>query len=128
MQHCGKYALFRELVEDFRRPRLHPEPVNIKGGGVKVVHTTGLDCRHRCSVQEKTEPSLRTGILQHLQGAATDLSTGHGTVVASALMYAAVCWKGCSLRKRDAAHLDRLLRKAGSFAGAELDSLTPVAE
>lgn len=115
-------------MEDFRRPRLHPEPVVIKGDDVKVVHTTGLDCQHRCSVQEKTEPSLRTGILQHLQGAATDLSTGHGTVVASALMYAAMCWRGSSLRKKDAAHLDRLLRKAGSFASVELDGPTPVAE
>ncbi|KAI3363544.1 hypothetical protein L3Q82_012147 [Scortum barcoo] len=49
------------------------------------------------------------------------------SVVASALLYAVVCWGG-SLKKKDAARLDKLVRKAGSVVGTELDSLTSVAE
>ncbi|KAI3360241.1 hypothetical protein L3Q82_014556, partial [Scortum barcoo] len=44
-----------------------------------------------------------------------------------ALLYAVVCWRGGSLKKKDAARLDKLVRKAGSV-GTELDSLTSVAE
>ncbi|KAK3537287.1 hypothetical protein QTP70_006980 [Hemibagrus guttatus] len=49
------------------------------------------------------------------------------TVVASALFYAAVCWGG-SIKKKDASRLDKLVRKAGSIVGSELDSLTSVVE
>ncbi|XP_065809417.1 uncharacterized protein [Labrus bergylta] len=49
------------------------------------------------------------------------------SVVASVLFYAVVCWGGSS-KKRDAAQLDRLVRKAGSVVDAELDSLVTVAE
>ena len=45
----------------------------------------------------------------------------------SVLLYAVVCWGG-SIKKRDAGRLDRLVRKAGSVAGVELESLTSVAE
>ena len=49
------------------------------------------------------------------------------SVVASVLFYAVVCWGG-STKKRDAGRLDRLVRKAGSVVGAELESITSVAE
>ncbi|KAI4893743.1 hypothetical protein NFI96_008597 [Prochilodus magdalenae] len=49
------------------------------------------------------------------------------SVVASVLFYAVVCWGG-SISKRDAGRLDRLVRKAGSVLGLELESLTPLAE
>ncbi|KAI3351105.1 hypothetical protein L3Q82_005675 [Scortum barcoo] len=49
------------------------------------------------------------------------------SVVVIALLYAVVCW-GRSLKKKDAARLDKLVRKAGSVVGTELDSLTSVAE
>ncbi|KAI4901901.1 hypothetical protein NFI96_022255 [Prochilodus magdalenae] len=49
------------------------------------------------------------------------------SVVASVLFYAVVCW-GDSISRRDAGRLDRLVRKAGSVLGLELESLTPLAE
>ena len=38
-----------------------------------------------------------------------------------------MCWGG-STKKRDAGRLDRLVRKAGSVVGAELESIASVAE
>ena len=35
------------------------------------------------------------------------------------------CWGG-SIKKRDASHLNKLVRKAGSVVGTELESLTSV--
>ncbi|XP_045927410.1 uncharacterized protein LOC123984521 isoform X2 [Micropterus dolomieu] len=49
------------------------------------------------------------------------------SVEASVLFYAVVCW-GRSSKKRDAGRLDRLVRRAGSVVGSELDSLVTVAE
>uniref|UniRef100_A0A8C4X371 B30.2/SPRY domain-containing protein n=1 Tax=Erpetoichthys calabaricus TaxID=27687 RepID=A0A8C4X371_ERPCA len=49
------------------------------------------------------------------------------TVVASALFYAVVFWGG-SIKRKDASRLDKLVRKASSMVGMELDSLTSVAE
>ena len=47
--------------------------------------------------------------------------------MASVLFYAVSCWGG-SIRKRDAGRLDRLVRKAGSVVGMELETLTTTAE
>ena len=49
------------------------------------------------------------------------------SVVASVLFYAVVCWGG-STTKRDTSRLDKLIRRAGSVVGMELDSLVTVAE
>ncbi|XP_051254013.1 uncharacterized protein LOC127362380 [Dicentrarchus labrax] len=49
------------------------------------------------------------------------------SVVASVLFYAVVCWGGSS-KRGDAGRLDRLVRRAGSVVGTELDSLVTVAE
>ncbi len=47
--------------------------------------------------------------------------------MASVLFYAVTCWGG-SIRKRDAGRLDRLVKKAGSVVGMELETLTSTAE
>ncbi|KAI4895043.1 hypothetical protein NFI96_016161 [Prochilodus magdalenae] len=49
------------------------------------------------------------------------------TVVSSCLFYAVVCWGG-SIKKRDEMRLDKLVRRAGSVVGVELDSVVKVAE
>ncbi len=49
------------------------------------------------------------------------------TVITSVLFYAVVYWGG-SIKRRDTTRLDKLVRKAGSVVGAELDTLTSVAE
>ncbi len=49
------------------------------------------------------------------------------SVMASVLSYAIACWGG-SIRKRDAGRLDRLVRKAGSVVGMELEALSTTTE
>ena len=49
------------------------------------------------------------------------------SVMASVLSYTVACWGG-SIRKRDAGRLDRLVRKAESVVGTELEALTTTAE
>ena len=48
-------------------------------------------------------------------------------VVASVLFYAVVCWGG-STKKRDAGRLEKLIKKAGSVVGTELECVTSVAD
>ncbi|KAJ0009655.1 hypothetical protein NQD34_001357 [Periophthalmus magnuspinnatus] len=48
------------------------------------------------------------------------------SMVASAIMYAVVCWG--SLRVRDTNRLNKIIRKAGHVVGEELDSLTVVSD
>ena len=49
------------------------------------------------------------------------------SVVESALFFVVACWGG-SIKKRDALRLDKLVRKAASVVGKELESMTSVAE
>ncbi|KAI3368513.1 hypothetical protein L3Q82_025518, partial [Scortum barcoo] len=128
----------REMVVDFRRPRPHPEPVIIKGDCVEVVHTykyLGVQLDDKLDWTANTDALCRkgqsrlvlpqkAGVLQHLQEAAADLLPVCGSErppVRSSVL-------GGSLKKKDAARLDKLVRKAGSVVGTELDSLTSVAE
>ncbi|KAI3353867.1 hypothetical protein L3Q82_005075 [Scortum barcoo] len=129
----------REMVVDFRRPRLHPEPVIIKGDCVEVVHTykyLGVQLDDKLDWTANTDALCRKGQshLYFLRRLASFnickklLQIFYQSVVASALLYAVVCWGG-SLKKKDTAcRLDKLVRKAGSVVGTELDSLTSVAE
>jgi len=48
-------------------------------------------------------------------------------VVTSAIFYAVVCW-GSRVKAADANRLNKLIRKAGSVLGVELDSLVEVLE
>ncbi|KAI3373990.1 hypothetical protein L3Q82_022555 [Scortum barcoo] len=124
---------------DFRRPRPHPEPVIIiKGDCVEVVHTykyLGVQLDDKLDWTANTDALCRKGQsrLYFLRRLASFnickklLQIFYQSVVASALLYAVVCWGG-SLKKKDAARLDKLVRKAGSVVGTELDSLTSVAE
>lgn len=128
----------REMVVDFRRPRPLPEPVSIKGDCVEVVHTykyLGVQLDDKLDWTANTEALCRKGqsrmyFLRRLASfniCKKLLQIFYQSVVASALMYAVVCW-GSSLKKKDAARLDKLVRKAGSVVGTELDILTSVAE
>ena len=55
------------------------------------------------------------------------LCTFYQSAVASVIFYAVVCWGG-SIKKKDAGRLDRLVKKAGSVAGLELEGITAIAE
>ena len=128
----------KEMVVDFRRTRVHPVPVAVKGDCVEVVHTykyLGVQLDDKLDWTVNTDALCRKGQsrLYFLRRLASFnickklLQIFYQSVVASALMYAVVCWGG-SLKKKDAARLDKLVRKAGSVVGTELDSLTSVAE
>ncbi|KAI4888385.1 hypothetical protein NFI96_003394 [Prochilodus magdalenae] len=80
-------------------------------------------CIHQRHIAPQTVQELADALVQSLR----DSSIFYQSVVASVLFYAVVCWGG-SISKRDAGRLDRLVRKAGSVLGLELESLTPLAE
>ena len=57
----------------------------------------------------------------------TMLRMFYESVVASAILFAAVCW-GSRLRVADANRLNKLIRRARDVVGVELDSLTAVSD
>ncbi|KAI4896803.1 hypothetical protein NFI96_008132 [Prochilodus magdalenae] len=128
----------KEMCIDFRRSRPSQQPISIKGVDVEVVRSyrylgVHLDERLDWSVNtdivyKKAQSRLyflrRLGSFRICQKL---LLMFYQSVVASVLFYAVVCWGG-SISKRDAGRLDRLVKKAGSVLGLELESLTPLAE
>ncbi|KAI4897720.1 hypothetical protein NFI96_007252 [Prochilodus magdalenae] len=103
----------KEMCIDFRRSRPSQQPISIKGVDVEVVRSYRYLGVH---LDERLDWICQKLLLMFYQ-----------SVVASVLFYAVVCWGG-SISKRDAGRLDRLVRKAGSVLGLELESLTPLAE
>ncbi|KAI4902349.1 hypothetical protein NFI96_003952 [Prochilodus magdalenae] len=128
----------KEMCIVFRRSWPSQQPISIKGVDVEVVRSyrylgVHLDERLDWSVNtdivyKKAQSRLyflrRLGSFRICQKL---LLMFYQSVVASVLFYAVVCWGG-SISKRDAGRLDRLVRKAGSVLGLELESLTPLAE
>ncbi|KAI4885265.1 hypothetical protein NFI96_001101 [Prochilodus magdalenae] len=128
----------KEMCIDFRRSRPSQQPISIKGVDVEVVRSyrylgVHLDERLDWSVNtdmvyKKAQSRLyflrRLGSFRICQKL---LLMFYQSVVASVLFYDVVCWGG-SISRRDAGRLDRLVRKAGSVLGLELESLTPPAE
>ncbi|KAI4891122.1 hypothetical protein NFI96_002470 [Prochilodus magdalenae] len=128
----------KEMCIDFRRSRPSQQPISIKGVDVEVVRSyrylgVHLDERLDWSVNtdmvyKKAQSRLyflrRLGSFRICQEL---LLMFYQSVVASVLFYAVVCWGG-SISRRDAGRLDRLVRKAGSVLGLELECLTPLAE
>lgn len=114
---------------DFRRTRPHPEPVLIKGDCVEVVHTykyLGVQLDDKLDWTANTDALCRKGqsCLYFLRRLASFnickklLQVFSQAVVVSAFL----------ATKKDVSCLDKLVRKAGSVVGTELDSLTSVAE
>lgn len=128
----------KEMVVDFRRSQPQLQPVTIEGDIVEVVETykyLGLHLDHRLDWSVNTDVLYRKGqsrlyFLRRLRSfniCQKLMQMFYQTVIASALFYAVACWGTC-IKKKDAQRLDRLVRKAGSVVGADLDSLTSVAE
>ncbi|KAI4884426.1 hypothetical protein NFI96_009490 [Prochilodus magdalenae] len=128
----------KEMCIDFRRSRPSQQPISIKGVDVEVVRSyrylgVHLDERLDWSVNTDTVYKKAQSRLYFLRRLGSFricqklLLMFYQSVVASVLFYAVVCWGG-SISKRDAGRLDRLVRKAGSVLGLELESLTPLAE
>ena len=128
----------KEMVVDFQRTKRAPLPVSIEGVNVEVVSTykyLGVHLDNKLDWSANTDAVYKKGqsrlyFLRRLRSfnvCSKLLGMFYQSVVASVLFYAVVCWGG-STKKRDAGRLDRLVRKAGSVVGAELESITSVAE
>lgn len=116
----------------------HLQPVSIEGVDVEVVRTykyLGLQLDNKLDWTANIDTLHRKGqsrlyFLRRLGSFNIYkklLQMFYQSVVASVLFYAVVCWGGSS-KKRDTGRLDRLVRRAGSVVGTELDSLVTVAE
>uniref|UniRef100_A0A3B1JI52 Reverse transcriptase domain-containing protein n=1 Tax=Astyanax mexicanus TaxID=7994 RepID=A0A3B1JI52_ASTMX len=128
----------KEMVVDFRRARPPTQPVSIVGVDVEMVKTyryLGLHLDDRLDWSANTDILYRKGqsrlfFLRRLGSfniCRKLLLMFYQTVVSSCLFYAVVCWGG-SMKKRDEMRLNKLVRRAGSVVGVELDSVVTVAE
>ncbi|KAL0187591.1 hypothetical protein M9458_014690, partial [Cirrhinus mrigala] len=125
----------RELVVDLRRTKAPVTPTSIKGVSVEVVEEykyLGVYLDHKLDWCKNVDNVYRKGqsrlyFLRQLRSFNICRTMFYESVVASAIMYAVVCW-GSSLRVRDINRLNRIIRKAGHVVGEELDSLTEVSE
>ncbi|KAI4897529.1 hypothetical protein NFI96_003922 [Prochilodus magdalenae] len=128
----------KEMVLGFRRARPLTQPVFIEGVEVEMVRTyryLGLHLDERLDWSANTDILYRKGqsrlyFLRRLGSfniCRKLLQMFYQTVVSSCLFYAVVCWGG-NIKKRDEMRLDKLVRRAGSVVGVELDSVVKVAE
>ncbi|KAI4903274.1 hypothetical protein NFI96_004888, partial [Prochilodus magdalenae] len=98
----------KEMVVDFHRARPLTQPVSTQGVEVERVKTYRYLGLH---LDDRLDWSANTDILYRKGQSRLSL----------------VCWGG-SVKKRDKMRLDKLVRRAGSVAGLELDSVVTVAE
>ncbi|KAG5279123.1 hypothetical protein AALO_G00106350 [Alosa alosa] len=118
------------------KPTLLPVPIN--GVNVEVVSTykyLGLHLDNKLDWSANTDALYKKGqrrlyFLRRLRSfnvCSKLLRMFYQSVVASVLFYAVVCWGG-STKKKDAGRIDRLVRKAGSVVGAELECITSLSD
>ncbi len=128
----------KELVIDFGKSRPRPRPVSIRDDEVEIVGSykyLGVWLDKELDWACNTDYLYKRGqsklyFLRRLRSfnvCRKLLWMFYQTVVASVLFYAVVCWGG-STSKRNSNRLDKLIRRAGSVIGMELDSLVTVAE
>lgn len=131
-------AKTKEMVVDFRKSKHALLPVTIEGVNVEVVNTykyLGIHLDDKLDWSANTAAIYKKGqsrlyFLRRLRSfnvCSKLLRMFYQSVVASVLFYAVACWGG-STKKRDAGRLDRLVRKAGSVVGAELECITSVSD
>ena len=129
----------KEMVVFFWRPRPHLLLASIEAVDVELVRTPeylGLQLDDRLDWSAKRWHSLQEGAeavlfpyrrLGSFNICRKLLLMFYQLVVASVLLSAVVC-RGGGTQKRDAMRLDRLVRRAGSMVGTELDALMSLAE
>ncbi|KAG5267587.1 hypothetical protein AALO_G00223400 [Alosa alosa] len=130
----------KEMVVDFRRSKPTLLPVSTDGVNVDVVSTykyLGVHLDNKLdwsantdALYKKEKGQSRLYFLRRLRSfnvCSKLLRMFYQSVVASVLFYAVVCWGG-STKKKDAGRLDRLVRKAGSVVGAELECITSISD
>ncbi|XP_049926802.1 uncharacterized protein LOC126406528 [Epinephelus moara] len=128
----------KELVVDLRRTRTPVTPVSILGHNVDIVEHykyLGVFIDNKLDWTKNTEVLYKKGqsrlyFLRRLRSfniCRTMLRMFYESVVASAILFAVVCW-GSRLRVADANRLNKLIRKASDVVGVELDPLTAVSD
>ncbi|KAJ0033751.1 hypothetical protein NQD34_000858 [Periophthalmus magnuspinnatus] len=128
----------KELVVDLRRTKAAVTPISIHGVSVDVVEEykyLGVYLDNKLDWSRNVDAVYKKGqsrlyFLRRLRSfdiCRTMLRMFYESMVASAIMYAVVCW-GSSLRVRDTNRLNKIIRKAGHVVGEELDSLTVVSD
>ena len=131
-------AKTKELVVDMRRTKAPVTPVSIQGVNVDIVEDykyLGVYLDNKLDWAKNTQAVYKKGqsrlyFLRRLRSfniCRKMLRMFYESVVASAILYAVVCW-GSRLRVADANRLNKLNRKAGDVVGVKLDSLTAVSE
>jgi len=124
------------MVPDFRRTKPPTKPALVEGVGVKLSSfykypSMQLDNKLAWSVNSDhlyRKGQTRMHFLRRLAASypcrkLLQSFFFYQSMVASALFFGVVCWGG-RLRKRDTNRLDRLIRRAGSVVGMELESRT----
>lgn len=128
----------KELVVDFRRRKSAPTPISINGVTVEVVQDykyLGVHLDNKLDWAKNTETVYKKGqsrlyFLRKLRSfnvCNIMLRMFYQSVVASAIFFGLVCW-GNRLRAADTNKISRIIRKAGSVLGVQLDSLVVVSE
>ena len=131
-------AKTKELVVDLRRSRTPVTPDSILGHDVEIVkhyEYRGVLIDNKSDWTKNTEVPYKKGqsrlcFLRRLPSfnmCQTMLRMFYESVVASAILFAVVCW-GSRLRVADANRLNKLIRKASDVVRVELDSLTAVSD
>lgn len=122
----------REMIIDYRKNRVEPDPIVIKGKGVERVQTfkylgvvfdSSLSWKHNTdAIVKKT--NTRMYCLRKLRSfnvAPQLLQMFYSSVVCSVLTFGSTCWGG-NVSKQDRDRLDKVIRKAGGVVGLPQDS------
>ena len=123
----------KELVVDLRRAKAPETPVSIQGVSVDMVEDykyLRIRIDNKLDWSKNTEAVYKKGqsrlyFLRRLRSfniCWTMLRMFYKSVLASAIMFAVVCW-GSRLRVADTNRINKLIRKTSDVVGVELDSL-----
>uniref|UniRef100_A0A3B3C2V1 Reverse transcriptase domain-containing protein n=1 Tax=Oryzias melastigma TaxID=30732 RepID=A0A3B3C2V1_ORYME len=127
----------KEMVLDFRRKASTPQLLHIEGDSVERVQTykyMGVMLDHKLDWTVNTDQlykksQSRLYFLRRLRSfniCTKLLQMFYQSVVASALLYAAVCW--CSTSKKNICRLNKIIKRASSVVGLKLAPVEEVEE
>jgi len=131
-------AKTREMVVDFRRKATAPTPLSVLGVDVDMVEEykyLGVSIDSRLNWKANINAVYKKGMsrlfflrkLRSFNVCSKMLELFYQSVVASVLHFAIVCW-GSSIGAGDTSRLNKLVRKAGSIIGCQLEHLEQVVE
>ena len=127
-----------KMIVNFRRKVSHFTLVNIQGLDIEVVESykfLGVHLNNKLDWTDNTHALYKKGqsrlhLLRRLRSFGVCralLRTFYDSVMASAIFYAVVCWRGGST-DRDRSRLNKLIRRASSVLDCPLDSIEEVGE